>query len=76
MEVLMARSPYGGDKRRREIAKKKKREAKLARKHSGKDDDGPSSEDTSYLEYLHPGGLPEELQTDSEEESEDDGDEE
>jgi len=70
----MARSPYGGDKRRREIARKKKREAKLARKHN-KDEEGQGGEDTSYLEYLHPGGLPEELQPDSDEESEDGDDE-
>lgn len=51
---------YKGDKRRREIAKKKKRQEKLDRKRSGADEnDGP---DNSYLEYLHPGGLPEELQ--------------
>jgi len=67
----MARSPYGGDKRRREIAKKKKREAKLARKQSPSSDENQSTEDTSYLEYLHPGGLPEELQPDSEEDSDD-----
>ena len=65
----MARSPYGGDKRRREIAKKKKREAKLSRKQNK--DESPSGEDTSYLEYLNPGGLPEEPESDEEEE--DDG---
>jgi hypothetical protein len=66
----MARSPYGGNKRRREIAKKKKREAKLARKHS-KGDETETSDDSSYLEYLYPGGVPEELLPDSEDEAED-----
>ena len=69
----MARSPYGGDKRRREIARKKKREAKLARKHSkaeGGSEGTDNEQDTSYLEYLYPGGVPEELLPDSEDESE------
>jgi hypothetical protein len=70
----MARSSYGGNKRRKEIARKKKREAKLARKHN-KDgtrpaDENESGEDLSYLEYLHPGGVPEELLPDSEEDEE------
>lgn len=72
----MARSSYSGNKRRREIAKKKKREEKLARKH-GKDDGSPSNEveDTSYLEYLHPGGLPD-TDDESEDDSEDDSEDE
>jgi hypothetical protein len=57
----MPKRSYKGDKRRREIAKKKKREEKLSRKHAGKAATGSDAEDTSYLEYLHPGGLPEEL---------------
>lgn len=61
----MPKRSYKGDKRRREIAKKKKREEKLNRKHTGKDDSDSNGEDTSYLEYLHPGGLPEELQEDT-----------
>ena len=65
----MARNPYGGDKRRREIAKKKKREAKLARKHTK--DDGDSGEDTSYLEYLNPGGVLEESHSSDTEADED-----
>lgn len=73
----MPRSSYGGNKRRKEIEKKKKREAKLARKHNR--DSGPSSgyqeaEDTSYLEYLHPGGVPEELVPDADEESDEEQD--
>ena len=69
----MPKRSYKGDKRRREIAKKKKREEKLSRKHSGKSESDSGGEDTSYLEYLHPGGLPEELQeSSSEQESEDD----
>ena len=65
----MPKRSYKGDKRRRELAKKKKRDDKLTRKVAGKDEAEGSGEDTSYLEYLHPGGLPEELQEDSEEES-------
>lgn len=70
----MARSSYGGNKRRKEVAKKKKREAKLARKHnkdsSRPGDENESGEDLSYLEYLHPGGVPEELLPEDEEEGE------
>jgi hypothetical protein len=69
----MPKRSYKGDKRRREIAKKKKREDKLNRKHTSKDDGESGGEDTSYLEYLHPGGLPEELQDDSDEETAEDG---
>ena len=61
----MPKRSYKGDKRRREIAKKKKRDDKLTRKHTVKDGTEPTGEDTTYLEYLHPGGLPEELQEDS-----------
>lgn len=61
----MPKRSYKGDKRRREIAKKKKRDEKLNRKHTVKDDSDSNGEDTSYLEYLHPGGLPEELQDDT-----------
>ena len=61
----MARNQYSGDKRRREIAKKKKREEKLARKqHKGEGAEGETGaeeQDLSYLEYLYPGGVPEEL---------------
>lgn len=70
----MPKRSYKGDKRRREIAKKKKREEKLSRKHSGKGDSESGGEDTSYLEYLHPGGLPDEFQ-DSEEQDDDEDDE-
>lgn len=62
----MARSPYGGQKRGREIAKKKKREEKLARKQNRAANGGSQTSDTAYLEYLHPGGVPEELLPDSE----------
>lgn len=71
----MPKRSYKGDKRRREIAKKKKREEKLNRKHTTKGESEEGVEDTSYLEYLHPGGLPEELQEDaSEGDSEDSAD--
>ena len=69
----MPKRSYKGDKRRREIAKKKKRDEKLTRKHSVSTGADPNVEDKSYLEYLHPGGLPEELQEKaSDEESESD----
>lgn len=64
----MPKRSYKGDKRRREIAKKKKREEKLNRKHAAKEGGEAEGEDTSYLEYLHPGGLPEELQENDESE--------
>jgi hypothetical protein len=60
----MARNRYSGEKRRREIEKKKKREEKLARKQHHEDKpegEIAQEEDTSYLEYLYPGGVPEEL---------------
>ena len=56
----MPKRSYKGDKRRREIAKKKKREEKLQRR-IGKTSSGEAGEDKSYLEYLYPGGLPDEL---------------
>jgi hypothetical protein len=65
----MPKRSYKGDKRRRELAKKRKRDDKLIRKSAVKEDGESSGEDNSYLEYLHPGGLPEELQEDSESES-------
>jgi len=70
----MARNVYSGSKRRRELDKKKKRAEKLARKQNKSDSSGPET-DMSYLEYLHPGGVPEELLPDApedESESEDD----
>jgi hypothetical protein len=66
----MPKRSYKGDKRRRELAKKRKRDDKLTRKIAGKDESESTGEDKSYLEYLHPGGLPEELQEDSDSESE------
>lgn len=50
----MARNNYSGEKRRREINKKKKKERKL-RERAERSTDG-NEEDTSYLEYLNPGG--------------------
>ena len=68
----MPKRSYKGDKRRREIAKKKKRDEKLQRK-IGKTSSGEAVEDNSYLEYLHPGGLPEELREDEEDSGDEDG---
>lgn len=59
----MPRASYRGDKRRREIAKKKKREEKLKRKQTG-GEGAPEGEDTSYLEYLNPGGVQAEFEDD------------
>ena len=67
----MPKRSYKGDKRRREIAKQKKRQEKLNRQHGSKGDGEEGGEDNSYLEYLHPGGLPEALQPDEPEEGED-----
>jgi hypothetical protein len=50
----MPKRSYKGDKRRREIEKKKKKEAKLQRKISG-ETKGPEGDD-AYLEYLNPSG--------------------
>jgi len=50
----MARNNYSGEKRRRELNKKKKKERKL-RERAERPTDG-TEEDTSYLEYLNPGG--------------------
>jgi hypothetical protein len=52
----MARPNYGADKRRREIAKKKKAEEKRLRAAERAASGLPPEEDTSYLEYLNPGG--------------------
>ena len=70
----MARNVYSGSKRRRELDKKKKRAEKLARKQSKGDPSTPEN-DTSYLEYLHPGGVPEELLPDSPDDESDDSEE-
>ncbi len=49
----MARNNYSGEKRRRELNKKKKQEIKRREKAERAD---TGAEDTSYLEYLNPGG--------------------
>lgn len=51
----MPKRSFKTDKRRREIAKRKKREEKLQRKRTKPEGD---EQDTSYLEYLYPGGIP------------------
>ena len=50
----MPKRSYKGDKRRREIEKKKKKDAKFQRKISG-ETKGPEGDD-AYLEYLNPSG--------------------
>lgn len=49
----MARHNYSGEKRRRELNKKRKQERKKREKAERPD---TGTEDTSYLEYLNPGG--------------------
>jgi hypothetical protein len=49
----MARNNYSGEKRRRELNKKKKQEIKRREKAERAE---AGIEDTSYLEYLNPGG--------------------
>ncbi|MFA7568212.1 MAG: hypothetical protein WCY01_14385 [Alkalispirochaeta sp.] len=75
----MARNNYSGDKRRRELNKKKKKEQKRReradRSTYGTDD---TAGDSSYLEYLNPGGpqdgrfIEEEEESDEEDASEED----
>lgn len=50
----MARQSFKGDKRRRQLEKQRKQEEKRKRRQS-KDPNAPA-DDTSYLEYLTPGG--------------------
>lgn len=70
----MPKRSFKTDKRRREIAKRKKREEKLQRKRTTK----PEGEeaDLSYLEYLYPGGIPADVAAEhglvSEDDAEDD----
>jgi hypothetical protein len=71
----MPRGSFAGDKRRREKEKKRKREEKLKRKQN-KGTQPQSEDDTSYLEYLHPGGVPDELLPDSEDSGEEEDDDE
>jgi hypothetical protein len=68
----MPKRSYKGDKRRREIEKKKKKEAKLQRKISG-ETKGPEGDD-AYLEYLNPSGPVRSDAGMEDEESEDDQD--
>ncbi|MDA3949876.1 MAG: hypothetical protein PF508_11750 [Spirochaeta sp.] len=67
----MARNNYSGEKRRRELNKKKKKERKL-RERAERAPDG-TEEDTSYLEYLNPGGPQDRslVEEETDEESED-----
>ncbi len=64
----MARHNYSGEKRRRELNKKRKQERKRREKAERAETGG---EDTSYLEYLNPGGPQD--STFIEEEDEEDG---
>jgi hypothetical protein len=72
----MARQSFKGDKRRRQLDKQRKQEEK--RKKRLNKDPNAGEADTSYLEYLSPGGpmdpsfVEPEEETDSEEEDETD----
>lgn len=50
----MARQSFKGDKRRRQLEKQRKQEEKRAKKQNK--EPGTAEDDTSYLEYLSPGG--------------------
>jgi hypothetical protein len=64
---MARRSPYKGDKFRRQLEKKKKQDEKRKKKQN-KDEEAPAEEDTSYMEYLMPGGPMDERFVDPEEE--------
>lgn len=69
----MARHNYSGEKRRRELNKKRKQERK--RREKAERPDTGSEDDTSYLEYLNPGG-PQDgtfIEDEEDEEGEDEG---
>ena len=51
----MPRRSYKGEKRRKQLEKQRKQEAKRQRRQN-KDSGEEQGEDTSYLEYLQPGG--------------------
>ncbi|POR05380.1 hypothetical protein AU468_01510 [Alkalispirochaeta sphaeroplastigenens] len=73
----MARNNYSGEKRRRELNKKRKQERKKREKAERVEAGG---EDTSYLEYLNPGGpqdgrFIEDDEADGEEDDQDSSDE-
>lgn len=66
----MARHNYSGEKRRRELNKKRKQERKRREKAERPEGEG---EDTSYLEYLNPGGPQDGRFIEDEEEDEENG---
>jgi hypothetical protein len=67
----MGKRSYKGDKRRREVQKQRKQAEKRRRKETG-ETKSEVDDDKAYLEYLYPGGVPEELKSDGEEDE--DGD--
>jgi|GEM_PF-1537470 len=71
-EEIMGKRSFSPDKRRRELEKKRKQEAKRQRRQN-KDSSGPQEDDTSYLEYLQPGGPMDEryIEKDAEENADD-----
>ncbi len=72
----MPKRSFKGDKRRRQLQKKKKREDKLARKQNkGADGSEGESDDNAYLEYLNPGGPMDERFTPEEDDEGDDEEE-
>jgi hypothetical protein len=69
----MARHNYSGEKRRRELNKKRKQERKRREKAERPE---TGEEDTSYLEYLNPGGPQDGRFIEEDEDEDDEGDEE
>jgi len=63
----MPRRSYKGEKRRKQLEKQRKQEAKRQKRQS-KDSGEEQGEDTSYLEYLQPGGPMDERYVNDEEE--------
>ncbi len=73
----MGKKSYKPDKRRRELDRKAKQEAKRLRRQNKAAGGGESSgEDTSYLEYLNPAGMADIEPTDSAEDEDGQNEEE
>ena len=71
----MGKRSYKGDKRRRELDRQKKQAEKRRRRQSG-ETKSEVADDKAYLEYLYPGGVPEELKETEDSEDEDSRDDE
>ena len=65
----MGKNSYKPDKRRRELDRKAKQEAKRQKRQNKGDDEKPA-EDNLYLEYLNPAGMVDDAEEESGEEDE------